>query len=106
ILKAGRELAYWGNGLVLSEVLDGVQADIIRDTIGLEVIAGVTPTRTVDFDSSRPSFDHNTRRGFYGAMLSARGPVHQPYIYGLLERDYNKDDFSNPNGTSTNFEYD
>ncbi len=105
IIKAGRELAYWGNGLVLSQTVDGVQGEFIRGGLGLGFVAGVTPTRTVDYDSSRPNFDHNTRRGFYGAMLTAHGSQHQPFIYGLLQRDYNEDDFSNQANTSTTYEY-
>src|SRR5213075_1664956 len=55
----------------------------------LELLGGLTPRRTVDFDSSRPHFDDNTFRGFYGAMLSARAGTHKPFIYFLSQQDYN-----------------
>jgi hypothetical protein len=43
----------------------------------------------VDFEPDRPAFDYDTRRGFYGGLLSvAVGPAH-PYVFGLIQRDYN-----------------
>jgi hypothetical protein len=92
ILQAGRDLAYWGNGLVLSTDLMGGQATFQWRGMDLLLLAGVTPVRTVDFDASRPSFDHNTKRGFYGAMLSKELSGHRPYVYGLVQRDYNDHD--------------
>ena len=82
--QGGQDLQYWGNGLVLSEVLAGVNTTISWGGNDLTFLAGITPVRTADIDSSRPSFDHNTRRGFYGAMLSRDISGHRPYIYGLL----------------------
>ncbi len=105
ILQGGRDLVYWGNGLTIGQVLDGVRGDFFYGPFTLELIAGVTPTRTVDIDSSRPNFDHNTRRGFYGAMLSRRTGTHQPYVYGLLQRDYNQDDFGTISGINTSYDY-
>jgi len=91
VIKAGRELVYWGNGMTMAQVIDGAMIDVSWNQLTLSLIAGVTPVRTVDFDSSRPNFDFNTRRGFYGAMLSANAGKHQPYVFGLVQRDYNKD---------------
>src|SRR5205823_4994541 len=53
-LQIGRDLVYWGNGLVLSETLDGIVARLETPLADVDVIAGVTPVRTVDFDTSRP----------------------------------------------------
>src|SRR5262249_44663302 len=92
IIKAGRDLAYWGNGLVLSETLDGIVARVETPVADVDVLAGVTPTRTGDFDVSRSSFDHNTRRGFYGAMVSHQFGRHRPFAYALIQRDYNTHD--------------
>ena len=99
---------YWGSGLVLSQDIDGVTVDLSwRNDLGLYLIGGVTPVRTVDFDASRPSFDHHTRRGFYGAMLSKQLGQHRPYVYGLVQRDYNDDDDPLVQGSVvTEFEYD
>jgi hypothetical protein len=108
IFKGGRDLVYWGNGLTMSTDLDGVMVDLSWNSdIELSFIAGVTPTRTVDFDASRPNFDHKTKRGFYGAMLSKQaGPQHRPYIYGLIQQDYNNDDPLVQGPVVTNFDYD
>jgi len=105
IIKAGRDLTYWGNGLTLAEVIDGLMIDATWEKLSLSVIAGVTPVRTVDFDSSRPNFDYNTRRGFYGAMLSGEFGKHHPYVFGLIQRDYNKDVAYDLGPVSTTFDY-
>jgi hypothetical protein len=89
VFKGGRDLAYWANGLVLGQVLDGITVDLNHPIANLELLAGVTITRTVDFDPSRPAFDHNTRRGFYGAMISKTIAGQTPFVYGLIQRDYN-----------------
>jgi hypothetical protein len=57
----------------------------------LGIVAGVTPTRTVDIQPDRPEFSYDTRRGFYGALLSMTVGEQHPYIYGLIQRDYNGD---------------
>jgi hypothetical protein len=46
----------------------------------------------VDIDASRPDFDDNTKRAFYGALLAARVGTHRPYTYVLVQRDHNTDD--------------
>jgi hypothetical protein len=105
ITQGGRDLAYWGNGLALSQVIDGARVNAEWGGNTVELIAGVTPTRTVDIDSSRPNFDHNTRRGFYGAMLSRQVGDHRPFVYGLLQRDYNEDDVAFTGGVRTEYDY-
>jgi hypothetical protein len=91
-IKAGRDLTVWANGLTLSTELDGVVVDFGRGPFQLEVVAGITPLDTVDFDSSRPNFDDHTKRGFFGAILSTRVGTHRPFIYALAQRDYNDSD--------------
>ena len=103
--KVGRDLVYWGNGLAMSQVIDGGMLDLAWRQTTLSLIGGVTPVRTVDYDFTRPNFDHNTRRGFYGAMLSQQVRQHRPYIYGLVQRDYNEDDTAFTGGVTTNFDY-
>ncbi|HEX3358880.1 MAG TPA: alginate export family protein [Tepidisphaeraceae bacterium] len=108
ILQAGRDLVYWGNGLAMSETIDGIIAHVQTPLVDIDAIAGVTPVRTVDFDTSRPNFDHNTRRGFYGMQLSRQFGKQRPFFYALMQRDYNKDDtldFSSPE-IHTRFRYD
>jgi hypothetical protein len=105
VVKVGRDLVYWANGLTLSQVIDGGMIDATIGQMTLSVIAGVTPTRSVDFDPSRPDFDFNTKRGFYGAMASVQIEQHRPFIYGLIQRDYNKDETLVSGNLQTKFNY-
>lgn len=92
-IQAGRDLVYWANGLVLGQRLDGVIADFSSGPFSLQAIAGITPEDTVDFDASRPDFDIDTRRGFYGALASLQAAErHRPFVYVLSQRDYNDRD--------------
>ena len=101
----GRQLISWANGLTLSEVLDSTVLDLQYGPFTLELLGGLTPRRTVDFDSSRPHFDDNTFRGFYGAMLSAQVGQHKPFAYALFQQDYNHDYTSTLGVISTKFDY-
>jgi hypothetical protein len=105
IVQGGRDLVYWGNGLVLAQVLDGGVVTVGNERLTLQLVAGVTPTRTVDIDSSRPQFDHNTRRAFYGGMLTATVGEHQPYVYALAQQDHNQADFRSIGFVDTSYEY-
>ena len=105
VFQAGRDLVYWGNGLTLAQVIDGVVVTASWGGLQIDAVAGVTPTRTVDIDSSRPAFDHNTRRGFYGAMLSAQVGAHRPYAYFLYQRDFNDEDFARVGTINTRYNY-
>jgi hypothetical protein len=110
VFQAGRDLAYWANGLVLGSVLDGGFVDVSWKNLAVQFIAGVTPVRTVDFDPSRPSFDHNTRRGFYGAMASYNIDTenlgnHKPFLYFVTQRDYNSHDELDQGNIHTGFCY-
>ena len=105
-VQAGRQYVYWGNGLVLSQYMDGGLVDLTAGPFNLHMLAGVTWGRTTDFDSSRPQFDDSTYRGFYGAMLSAQIRKHRPYVYGMIQRDYNDSTPLVTGGTTTRFDYD
>jgi hypothetical protein len=104
-IKGGRDLVYWGNGLTFVQAIDGVVIDMSKGPYSLEVIGGVTPMRTLDFDSSRPFFDTHTHRGFYGALGSVQIGQHRPYVYGLLQRDYNPNDGAEFGSIKTKFNY-
>jgi hypothetical protein len=91
LFEGGRDLVYWGNGLVLGQTLDGVMPYFSAGPVSLALVAGVTPTRTVDVFPDRPEFSFDTRRGFYGGLLSVTVGQQHPYIYGLIQRDYNGD---------------
>lgn len=106
VIQGGRDLAYWANGLVLGTVLDGFMVTTGNGRLTLDAIAGVTPIRTVDFDGSRPNFDHNTRRGFFGGMLTLDAGNHQPFVYGLYQKDWNEDDGLTIGLIETDYNYD
>jgi hypothetical protein len=105
--KLGRDLVYWGTGLTLAQELDGVVVDLTYDSIGLQVIAGRTPSDTVDIDSSRRNFDSHTNRAFYGALLQGRWQTHRPYGFVLVQRDHNPTGFDTSiGGTPITTDYD
>src|SRR5215212_2144419 len=105
-LQVGRQFVYWANGLVLAEYMDGGLAEVTVGNLSLQLMAGVTIHDTVDIDASRPQFDDRTERGFYGGMLSAPLGKHKPFIYGLVQRDWNDDHPFTVSGNVTNFDYD
>jgi hypothetical protein len=103
--EGGRDLVYWGNGLAIAEVLDGIMPSVSYGPLTINGVAGVTPVRTVDFEPDRPAFDTNTLRGFYGAMLTANVLQQHPYIYGMIQRDYNGENASQVGPISTRYSY-
>ena len=106
VFQGGRQFLYWGNGLVFADRLDGGLVDLTLGDLTLEVVGGATPNDNVDFDSSRPEFDQDTQRNFYGGMLSYQLGRHRPYVYVLSQEDKNEDEILVTSGVSTRFRYD
>ena len=106
VAQVGRQLIHWGNGLTLSEEIDGANVVLGYDPFRLELLAGATRNSVADFDSSRPGFIGDTQRAFYGAQLSARLGTHRPYVFGLVQRDLNDRDTRVDGGVTTEFAYD
>lgn len=93
IFQGGRQLVHWANGLALSEELDGALVTITRDPFELELLAATTRSSVNDFETSRPSYDNDTHRNFYGAKLTYNKLArHQPFIYGFMQKDDNEDE--------------
>lgn len=111
-IKAGRQFVEWGAGLTFSDQLYGVLATAELGDFELEGLIGMTPNDSViDFDSSRPDFDRNTERFFYGGKLAYTGIAgHKPYVFGLVQEDDNNDDVQTITvagiATPTRFGYD
>lgn len=103
--EGGRDLVYWANGLTMAEVVDGVMPSVSYGPVSITGVAGVTPTRTIDFEPDRPAFDYDTRRGFFGAMMSVAIGQQHPFIYGLIQRDYNQDNLSVVGPIVTRYSY-
>jgi hypothetical protein len=107
VFEGGRDFIYWGNGLVMAETIDGVMPTFQYGPLTLATIAGITPLRTVDIQPDRPAFSYNTKRGFYGGMLTLNTgtlPIN-PYFYGILQRDYNTENEAILNGILTTWRY-
>ncbi len=103
--QGGRDLVYWGNGLAMGQVIDGVTPRFAWGPLNLETVAGVTPLRTVDIQPDRPAFSFNTERGFFGAILTATLGSQHPYVYGVVQRDWNSQNVSNVDGIVTRYAY-
>jgi hypothetical protein len=103
--KVGRQTVVWGNGLTFDQNIDGGVLDIDKGPFSFEGVAGQCIPDTIDFDTSRPGFDSQTRRGYFGAILSAQVDRNRPYIYFLSERDLNRQLTANPSGVPTRFNY-
>lgn len=105
VVVAGRELVHWANGLTLDEVIDGGTVSLSYGAATLDIVAGVTWDKDVDFDISRPDFRQDTDRGVYGGMLSMQVGRHVPYVYGLVQQDYNGTEIVDRNDITTRFDY-
>ena len=92
-IKGGRQFVQWGSGLTLSNTLYAGLLDVEFNKIGLIGLVGLTPASgTIDFDGSRPGFDIDTQRAYYGGIVEYRGaPTHRPYVSLLVQRDKNDD---------------
>jgi hypothetical protein len=91
--------------MTLDEVVDGGTVRLSYGPATFDIVAGVTWDKDVDFDISRPDFRQDTDRGLYGGLLSVQMGTHQPFVYGLVQRDYNGAEVSNRGGVTTRFDY-
>ena len=110
-VKVGRQFIDWGSGMMLSNLMYAMLADVEVADIGLTGLAAyATDHDTIDFDGSRPDFDTENDRAFFGGKLEYRGlPNHRPYAFGIIEEDHNNDvvTFSSIAGLyPTQFRYD
>lgn len=104
-LTAGRQFVDWATGLILSQYLDALKADLQIGPATATLLAGVTTYGTTDFDTSRPYFDKSTYRGFFGGQFSYQIAQHRPFLYALVQRDFNEDRELSLAGGSVQFEY-
>ena len=94
VVTGGRQLAHWATGLTLSQEIDGGIMTVTLDKIAVELVAGRTRPSSADFDSSRPRFNGDTNRHFYGGMVSWQvTPRYRPFVYALVQDDHNSRDF-------------
>ena len=89
---------------MLTEVLDGGEIDIGNDMVTVESIAGLTPTRTVDIDTSRPEYAQNTRRLFSGRCSAHEG--RRPSPMSIFFRSWTKTTRTSPSRAHhTHYDY-
>jgi hypothetical protein len=106
VVQAGRQFVHWGNGVSLDTVIDGGVVSLSSGPVNLDLLGGATYDHIVDFDVSRPGFRDDTDRGLFGAMLWAQAGAHKPFVYGLIQRDYNGNEERVTEGVTTRFDYD
>ena len=106
-LVVGRQLIHWANGLTLSQPLDAIDLILSYDIFSVELLAGHTPEWVVDIDSSRPDFDDDTDRAFYGVVFRSQVSAnHKPHVFGLIQKDQNRNRVLVIDPIRTNFDYD
>lgn len=107
VFQGGRQLVHWANGLVLSQELDSVLLTATMGDLEVTGLAGFATRGTFDIDAGRPGYDGDTRRGFFGGIVSYQlTPRHRPFFYGLVQRDYNDNDTRTDGAITTKFHYD
>lgn len=92
-LKIGRQFVDFAQGLIFSDVLLSVRPTVtLGDRFEIEGLFGLTPDRTVDFDSSRADFDRHTRRAYYGGKVQYTTETgRRYYVFGVTQVDHNGD---------------
>jgi len=90
--RVGRQLVNWGTGLTLRRTLYAAKVRGEWDRAHVELMVGTTPDADfIDYDGTRPSFDANTDRYFYGLFADWRGlRDHRPFAYFLAQADDNE----------------
>ncbi len=91
VAKMGRQYVIWGSGAALSNYMYAGIFDFSWRDYKLTTMVGQTAGEdTTDWDLSRPGFDTNTSRLYYGAKFEYSGiPGHRPYAYILAQNDLN-----------------
>lgn len=99
-IRAGRQFIDWAGGLALSETLYAAKPTFEFDRqTRVELLLGITPDHTADFDSSRMNYDTKTRRVYYGGMLAhtfEKGD--EVYAFAIAMIDHSSEDRSSEGG--------
>jgi hypothetical protein len=91
VIQGGRNYLIWAQGLVLSNYVYAVQAELtVGDLAITGLLADTAGYDTVDWDYSRPGYNTDTNRLFSGAKLEWKGiSGHKPFISYLWQNDLN-----------------
>jgi hypothetical protein len=89
--QGGRQQVDWGAGLTLDERLYSAMFGGEFRSFALTGMVGVTPQETTtDYDPSRPFFDTDTDRLFWGFIAECTAiSGHRPYLFVLGQQDNN-----------------
>jgi len=92
VAKVGRQYVIWGQGGVLSNYMyAGIFDFSWRDWKATGMIGVTSGNDTIDWDLSRPGYDTDTQRLYYGGKLEFAGFAgHRPYLYLLAQKDLNE----------------
>jgi len=93
-VQVGRQYVNWVSGLTLADPLYAVRAGAETRSFKADFLFGATPNHFIDFDGSRPNFDSDTERYFYGVSAECRAlHNHRPFVYFLWQEDENSQPF-------------
>ncbi|MSR28834.1 MAG: hypothetical protein EXS03_04560 [Phycisphaerales bacterium] len=89
--KMGRQYVIWAQGGALSDYMYAGLFELSWRDIKATVLIGETAgADTVDWDLSRPGYDSNTERLYYGCKVEYSGITgHRPFAYILAQKDLN-----------------
>lgn len=89
--KVGRQYVIWAQGGALSDYMYAGLFDFSwRDFKATLLVGETAGADTVDWDLSRPGYDSNTERLYYGGKLEFSGlPGQRPFVYVLAQKDLN-----------------
>ncbi len=103
-VQVGRQYVSWLSGLTLSDPLYAARGGVETKSLALEALFGITPNHFIDFDGSRPTYNSDTDRTFFGISAECRSlRNHRPFVYLLWQEDDNSQPFG-PAGPQ--FQYD
>jgi hypothetical protein len=93
-IRVGRQFINWNSGLAFSNDMYAFLGSISYEQFKFTGLFGQTARSGLyDFDVSRPEYDQNTDRVYWGLKLEANlMPEFQPFVSYLVQRDHNDDE--------------
>lgn len=91
VMRVGRQYVIWAQGVSLTGYMYALTLDFSMGDIGIKTLFGQTAGQdTIDWDVSRPGFDNDTKRSYFGVQLEYTGlPRVTPFAYVLAQVDGN-----------------
>ena len=107
-IKVGRQFINWNSGIAFSNDMYAFVGTASYDQFSFTGLFGQTARSGLyDFDITRPEYDENTDRVYWGLKLEAElMPEFQPFVSYLVQRDHNDDQTLETFFGDINFEYD